>query len=315
MKVFVTGATGFIGSAVINSLLRLGVSVTVMVRKLSSSFPEEVAQIEGALSDALAREIKIGLHGVDVVIHTAARVHIMDEDTNDPLAEFRKVNTAGTMTLAKQAADAGVKRFIFLSSIKVNGEYNRLGQPFREDDDFKPTDPYGLSKYEAEQGLLALAQETGMEVVIIRPPLVYGVGVKANFLSMMKWIKRGVPLPLGAIYNARSLIALDNLTHFIVHCLKHPKAKNEIFLVSDGDDVSTTELLYKVAKAFNKKVCLIPIPVWLMTFFAKFINKGDVASRLFSSLQVDNSKSRDLLRWKPVTSMDKQLKKIVESNV
>jgi nucleoside-diphosphate-sugar epimerase len=247
------------------------------------------------------------------VIHTAARVHIMDDSAADPLTEFRKVNTAGTLNLARQAADAGVKRFIFISSIKVNGEMTLVDQPFKPNDNYIPTDPYGLSKYEAEQGLLTIAKETGMEVVIIRPPLVYGPEVKANFSSMMKWINRGVPLPFGYINNQRSLVALDNLVDFIIHCIDHPKAVNEVFLISDGEDVSTSILLRKVAKAFGKKPKLIPVPVWLMTLAAKLIGKGDVATRLFGSLQVDSSKARELLGWKPVITMDEQLKKTAEA--
>jgi nucleoside-diphosphate-sugar epimerase len=249
------------------------------------------------------------------VIHTAARVHIMDDSAADPLTEFRKVNTAGTLNLAQQAADAGVKRFIFISSIKVNGEMTLVDQPFKPNDNYISTDPYGLSKYEAEQGLLAIAEETSMEIVIIRPPLVYGPNVKANFASMIKWINKGVPLPFGAIHNQRSLVALDNLVDFIALCAdraKSPKAANQVFLISDGEDVSTTTLLQKVARAFGKKPRLIPVPVWLMTFSAKLIGKGDMANRLFGSLQVDSSKARDLLGWQPVVTMDEQLAKMGE---
>jgi nucleoside-diphosphate-sugar epimerase len=231
----------------------------------------------------------------------------------NPLEEFRKVNTGATLQLAKQAAESGVKRFIFLSSIKVNGEMTSLGEPFKPDDNFVPVDPYGLSKYEAEQGLLALAKETDMEVVIIRPPLVYGPGVRANFASMMFWMKKGVPLPFGVIHNKRSLVALDNLVSFIIRCIDHPKAANEIFLISDNEDVSTTQLLSKVAKAYGKKACLIPVPVSWMKFAARLIGKADVANRLFSSLQVDSAKARDLLGWKPVVTMDEQLKKIADA--
>jgi len=248
------------------------------------------------------------LDGIDVVVHLAARVHVMDDLADDPLAEFRKVNTAGTLNLARQAAAAGVKRFIFISSIKVNGELTTLNHPFSPDDTFIPDDPYGVSKYEAEQGLMAIAEETGMEVVIIRPPLVYGPGVKANFRLLMKWVKRGVPLPLGAVHNKRSFVALDNLVSFIIHCMDHPRAANEVFLISDGEDVSTTELLEKMARAFGKRSFLLPVPVGLMTFVAGLLGKRDVADRLFGSLQVDSSKARDLLGWTPVVSMDEGLR-------
>ena len=217
------------------------------------------------------------------------------------------------LKLAIQTVEAGVKRFIFISSIKVNGEMTLQGHPFNSDDVFIPRDPYGLSKYEAEQGLLALARETNMEVVIIRPPLVYGPNVKANFSSMMKWVYKGIPLPLGAINNRRSFVALDNLVSFIIHCINHPEAASEIFLISDNEDVSTSELLRKVAKAFGQKSRLVPVPVWLMTISAQLIGKGDVANRLFGSLQVDSSKARDLLGWEPVITMDEQLKKTADA--
>ena len=228
---------------------------------------------------------------------------------SDPLTEFRKVNTAATINLARQAADVGVKRFIFISSVKVNGEMTAIGKPFEPTNNDIPADPYGLSKYEAEQGLLKIADETGMEVVIIRPPLIYGPNVKANFSSMMKWVYKGIPLPLGAIENKRSLIGIDNLCDFIIHCIDHPKAANEVFLISDGEDVSTSELLNKVAKAFGLKARLLPISVSIMTFAATLIGKKAVANRLFSSLQVDSAKARDLLDWKPLITMDGQLKK------
>jgi len=257
------------------------------------------------------------LGSVDVVVHAAARAHIMNDEVLDPLSEFRKMNCDATLRLARAAAELGVKRFVFISSVKVNGEMSGLNAPFRPDDDFIPVYPYGLSKHEAEQGLLQIAEETAMEVVIIRPPLVYGPGVRANFASMIKWVQKGVPLPFGAIQNKRSLVALDNLVDFIVLCAdrnKSPKAANEVFLISDNEDVSTTQLLRKVASAFGKKSWLMPVPVSWMTFAAKFLGKEDVAVRLFSSLQVDSSKARDLLGWKPVVTMDEQLKKIAESD-
>jgi len=310
--ILVTGATGFVGRSIVEHLSHREHMVRVTSRKGSTSNPNNIDEFPtGDISDKT--EWHPILEGIEVVIHTAARVHIMDDSVADPLAEFRKVNVEGTLNLARQAVDAGVKRFIFISSIKVNGEMTLQGQAFKTDDAHIPTDPYGLSKYEAEQGLLALAKETGMEVVIIRPPLVYGPNVKANFASMMKWVYKGIPLPLGAINNQRSFVALDNLVSFIIHCIAHPKAANEVFLISDGEDVSTSELLRKVAKSFGLKSQLIPVPVWLMTFSAKLIGKGDVANRLFGSLQVDSSKAHDLLGWKPVITMDEQLKKTADA--
>ena len=304
--ILVTGATGFVGQHLVNALLRKKKQVRACVRGRRYKSYSESPLVELSLVEDLSQVAswEKALRDVTVVIHTAARVHIMEDKEADPLAEFRKVNTEGTLNLARQAAEQGVSRFIFISSIKVNGEMTSIGQPFRTTDNTIPTDPYGLSKYEAEQGLLRIASETDMEVVIIRPPLIYGPGVKANFASMMKWVSKGVPLPLGAVYNNRSLVALENLIDFIIHCIAHPKAANEVFLVSDEEDISTTQLLKKVAKELGKKANLLPIPVSLMSFAATLIGKKSVAERLFGSLQVDSAKARDLLDWKPVVTMD-----------
>ncbi|MBD3612132.1 MAG: NAD-dependent epimerase/dehydratase family protein [Hydrogenovibrio crunogenus] len=342
--IFVTGASGFVGRDLVAQFVEMGLSVKALVRQRSDVLPVDVEQVlldlanlsTGLKDEAsfdfvqddrenliqadrvepveepLAR-LAMTLKQVEVVVHAAARAHIMRDEVADPLAEYRKLNRDATIALARMAADAGVKRFVFVSSIKVNGEITRPGQFFQAEIQQPPVDPYGLSKYEAEQGLLALAKETGMEVVIIRPSLVYGSGVKGNFASMVNWVKKGIPLPLGSVHNLRSLVALDNLVDFIALCAdreKSPRAANEVFLISDGQDVSTTELLRKVAKSQNKQAWLIPIPVWLMNFSAKMLGKGAVADRLFGNLQVDSSKARDLLDWKPVVTMDEQLAKM-----
>ena len=248
----------------------------------------------------------------DAVIHAAARVHVMKDQMSNPLAGYRCVNVDGTLQLAKQAAAAGVKRFIFISSVKVNGEATLPGIPFSAEDAPAPLDPYGVSKLEAEQGLREISAQTGMEVVIVRPPLVYGPGVKANFASMMLWVARGVPLPLGSIRNSRSMVALDNLVDLLVTCLKHPAAAGQTFLVSDGEDVSTTQLLRRTAQAMGKPSRLLPVPVDLLQWGAALAGKRDVAQRLCGSLQVDISKTRQLLGWSPPLTLDQGLKKAVE---
>lgn len=312
MKLLVTGSTGFIGQALIARLItNNSYEVYAAVRKLVTIFPSEVNQLKfDGLT--LSTDWKNYLEGVDCVIHTAARVHVMSDASNDPLYEFRKVNTEGTLSLARQAAKSGVRRFIYLSSIKVNGEGTLSGAPFTADDIVAPTDPYALSKYEAEQGLLSLAEETEMEVVIIRPPLVYGPGVKANFLSMMKWLYKSIPLPFGAIHNKRSLVALDNLVDLIITCIKHPSAANEIFLVSDDEDLSTSELLTRVSNAEGKQALLLPVNQKVLEFCLGLIGKKALAQRLCTSLQVDISKTKKLLNWKPQVRVDEALAKTAE---
>ncbi len=311
MEILLTGATGFIGRALLSELVSKDINVIASVRQKTPCIPENVEQyiIPGLSEDT---DWGAALRDIDVVVHTAARVHVMNEQTNNPLKQFRKVNTEATLALAQQSAKAGVKRFIFLSSIKVNGEQTKDNQAFTAHDEFIPDDPYGLSKYEAEQGLLKLAHETGMEVVIIRLPMVYGPGVKGNFQVLIKWVRKKWPLPFGAVGNQRSLLALDNAVSFIIHCLEHPKAVNEVFLVSDNEDISTTELLNKVATAFELNIFLLPVPVSLMKFAARMLGKGELASRLFGSLKIDSSKAQQLLGWKPVITMDEQLKKIAD---
>lgn len=312
MKLLLTGATGFVGCAALNIFLSKTHLVTVLVREGRAPFPDGVKKATADLNNLDQLDNAI-LANVDVIVHTAARAHIMSDDTATSLAAYRKVNRDATLILARSAAIEGVKRFVFVSSVKVNGEMTRLGECFKPEVHQPPIDPYGLSKYEAEQGLLQIAQETGMEVVIIRSPLVYGPGVKGNFFSMVNWIKKGVPLPLGSVRNQRSMVALDNLLNFIALCAnreRSPKAANEVFLISDGQDISTSAMLRKVANAYGVKSRLLPIPVSLMKFAAKFLGKGAVADRLFGNLQVDSSKAHDLLGWQPVVTMDEQLAKM-----
>jgi nucleoside-diphosphate-sugar epimerase len=253
----------------------------------------------------------IALEGVAVVVHSAARVHVMHDTEADPLAAFRAVNVEGTLNLARQAAAAGVKRFVFVSSVKINGESTQLGRAFTEVDLPNPQDAYGQSKHEAEQGLRQLSTDTGMKVAIIRPPLVYGPGVKANFASLMRAVQRGWPLPLGAVHNQRSLVALDNLVDFIVTCITHPQATNQTFLVSDGQDLSTTELVRGLAQAAGVPARLLPVPVWALQAGASLLGKGDAVQRLCGNLQVDISKARSLLGWVPPVSVEEGLRRAV----
>jgi nucleoside-diphosphate-sugar epimerase len=259
-------------------------------------------------------QFDLASRGCHVIIHCAARVHVMDDSAENPLDEFREVNTYGTLNLAQQAAEAGIKRFIFISSIKVNGESTELGKPFTPNDAHIPRDPYGLSKYEAEVGLRAIAEKTGMEVVIIRPPLVYGPGVKANFASMMKWVNKGIPLPLGGIKeNKRSLVSLDNLVDLILTCIDHPNAANQTFLVSDDNDVSTTQLLTNMASALDVPNRLLPIPSSWFTLAAKLTGKPAISQRLCGSLQVDISKTQEMLNWQPPYSSAESMKKTADA--
>ncbi|MDA3831988.1 MAG: SDR family oxidoreductase, partial [Spirochaetales bacterium] len=293
-KLLVTGANGFVGRSLCVALASSGQTVVAATRHVLSEMGPHISnfQISTLAADT---DWQQGLQGCDAVVHLAARVHVMADTATDPLTEFRRVNVEGTMNLARQAAAAGVRRFVFISSIKVNGESTRLGQIFVADEAPDPQDPYSISKHEAEQGLSRLAAETGMEVVIIRPPLVYGPGVKANFQSMMRWLMCGVPLPLGGIHNKRSLVALDNLVDLIVTCINHPAAANQIFLAGDGEDLSTTDLLKRMAKALGRPSRLIQVPVKVLELGAVLLGKRAVAQRLCGSLQVDISKARTLL--------------------
>lgn len=305
-SVFLTGATGFVGGAVLRRLATDGFPVKAAVRSNGRALEEHVATIQFDSFETAPWGNE--LRGADVVIHCAARVHVMNDVSADPLEAFRQVNVTGTLNLARQAAEAGVRRFVFISSIKVNGESTAPGRCYTADDLPAPVDPYGISKMEAEQGLRDLAALTGMEVVIIRPVLVYGPGVKANFLSMMRWLDKGVPLPFGAIHNVRSLVALDNLVDLIVTAITHPAAANQTFLASDGDDLSTTQLLQRMATALRKPAHLLPLPGWVLTTAASILGQKSLSQRLCGSLQVDIEKTCSLLQWTPPVSVDDALK-------
>lgn len=309
----VTGANGFVGSALVARLTSSlpAIEVRACMRRPDTGLPVEV---DSVLVKDIAPDTdwRCAVADADVVVHAAARVHVMEDKSVDPIAEFRRVNVEGTLNLARQAAWSGVRRFIFISSIKVNGERTSPGTFYTADDTPAPIDPYGVSKYEAEVGLCQLASETGMDVVIIRPPLVYGPGVKANFLNMMRWLQKGFPLPLGTVRNKRSLVALDNLVDLIVTCVDHPSAVNQTFLVSDGEDLSTTELLTRMGNALGKPARLVPIPPRVLESGLSLLGKQAVAKRLCGSLQVDISKTRELLGWSPPVSVEEALRKTAE---
>lgn len=316
MTILVTGPNGFVGSALTDALGASGYNVKRGLRRLA---PQPASH---NWSDVVVGDINgetdwtSTLKGVDTVVHLAARVHVMDEREADALAAFWAVNVEGTERLARQAAEAGVNRLVYLSSIKVNGEsteYDHQGRnlAFSERDVPVPQDPYGVSKWEAEQALHRVSEEAGIEVVVVRPPLVYGPGVKANFSRLLHWVDKGIPLPLARVDNRRSLLALDNLVDFLVRCVDHPAAAGETFLVADGEDLSTPELIRKIAAQMGRPARLAPFPSGLMRLVARLLGKGAVVNRLCGSLQVDIGKARQVLGWKPPVSVDEGLNKTV----
>lgn len=306
MNIALTGANGFIGSRLLAQLPKKN------VRTLGRTAVEG-AQCHYFIDIEQTPDYSECLKGVECLVHSAARAHVMKDKVTDPLAEYRRVNVYATINLARRAAVAGVKRFIFISSIKVNGEQTPLRHPFSAEDVPAPEDAYGISKWEAEQVLKQIAFETGMEVVIIRSPLVYGPGVKGNFANMIKLVEKGFPLPCGAINNQRSLVAVDNLVDLIITCIEHPAAANQVFLAGDGDDISTSDLLHGVAKAMGMPSRLIPVPPSVLMLIASCIGKRALARRLLDSLQVDISKARKLLDWTPPISVEEGLRRCFES--
>lgn len=309
--ILATGATGFVGRSLCARLLVEG--FCVRGTRFASEAPSSLAEgVESVAVDPLGVGTKWShaLAGVDIIIHLAARVHIMDDSSSDPLAEFRRVNVEGTAQLAREAAKAGVKRFVFISSIKVNGEESTIS--YTPDSPPNPSDPYGISKWEAEQALRAIEEETGMEVVIVRPTLVYGPGVKANFLNMMKVVSKGIPLPLASISNKRSLIYVGNLVDALATCATHPEAAGKTYLVSDGEEVSTPELIRRTASALGVPAWLLPFPLSLMKLAGTLTGKTATVNRLVESLTVNSSKIRQELGWVPPFTMEEGLRETAE---
>ncbi|MFH0910634.1 MAG: SDR family oxidoreductase [Planctomycetota bacterium] len=315
-RVLVTGARGFLGLPLCRHLASVGWSIRAAVR-YPDRFMEELLDVTPDKEVISIGEIgpetdwSRPLKGVDAVAHLAARVHQMRDSAPDPPSAYRVVNVEATRRLAQEAARSGVKRFLFLSTAKVHGEGN-VSRPFMESDPPAPEDPYARSKWEAEQVLRRIEKEQGLPVVIVRPPLVYGPRVKGNLLSVLRWVKRGVPLPLGSIQNRRSLVGLTNLLDFLALCLDHPKAPGETFLISDREDLSTAELFEKIGKGLHVKSRLIPFPVKVLHALATLVGKRDLAQRLCNSLVVDSSKARRLLSWNPPCSMNQEIQRMCD---
>lgn len=308
MKIVVTGANGFIGRALCSYMADLGNEVMPLVRRPSGISNQCIVDNDISWTAILK--------GCDSIVHLAARAHSMQAFKRNNLEAFRVINTNKTIEIACRAVDAGVRRFVFISTIKVNGEGTFPGSSFKPDDFPAPSDPYAISKWEAEQGLLEVAAKTGLEVVIIRPPIVYGPGVKGNFSALVQWVRSGVPLPLGEIHNRRSMIALDNVVSFIALCADihaSPNAKGQVFLLSDGDDISTSELLRRIAEACGCSCRLFPAPDRLMRFVARFTGTSSYVERLLGSLVIDASKARQMLNWCPPISMEEQLREMVNA--
>jgi nucleoside-diphosphate-sugar epimerase len=298
MRALITGTSGFVGSQLLLKMHCSGLPIKVRsalrLRPKNLDDDYEVVGNIGPFTDWTN-----ALSGIDVVIHLAARVHVMRDSSANPLTEYRLVNVEGTLNLARQAAAAGVRRFIFLSSIKVNGEETVDGEAFTEISAPHPVDPYGISKYEAEEGLRTICEKAGMEYVIIRPPLIYGPGVKANYHKLIQAVKKGYPLPFGCVENKRSMLALGNLIDFIILVLTDRRAANQIFLLSDGQDLSSKELVKNIAIALGVAPRILPVPLFFLKILGILLGKRVLIKRLVGSLQIDSRKARELLKWTP----------------
>jgi nucleoside-diphosphate-sugar epimerase len=311
MNILITGANGFIGRALCDKLIADEYQVRGAVRG-ATQMTVLPSGVEGVMVGDIGPETdwSEALSGIDDIVHLAARVHVMRESVADPLAAFRQVNVEGTKRLARQASEAGVKRLVYISSVKVHGEENDI--PYSEEDTSSFQDPYGVSKYEAEEVLKKVAAETGLEIVILRPPLVYGPGVKANFLRLLKLIHKRIPLPLGLVHNRRSMVYLGNLVSAIMICLKHPRAAGETFLVSDGKDISTADLVRKMASVMGHRATLLPVPLVMLKALGSLTGERAEIDRLTSSLRVDSSKIRELLDWQAPYTFEHGIQETVD---
>ena len=310
MNILITGSNGFLGQYLCQYLSGKKYFILAHTRQPQVFDHPNITNINFDLNDNLD---SLDLSHVDVIIHCAGRAHIMNEIAESPLKAYRHTNVQGTLNLAKKAAESGVKRFIYLSSIKVNGEETTIN-PFTPNDEFKTNDPYGLSKYEAEQALLELSKNTGFEIVIIRPVLIYGPNVKANFKSMVNLASKKIPLPISCLDNKRSMVSVYNLVDLIHVCMTHPNAKNEVFLASDQDDISVKQLFEKLAYHQNNNLIILPVPKSLIAFLASLVGKKAMASRLCSELIVDTSKNTQLLGWTAPYTVDTSLQKMFNSS-
>ena len=307
-RVLVTGVGGFVGRYVCRKLIESGYSLRAGVRNVESI--SDLQRAVPGLSDSFLLgdlganpELRGALAGVSAVVHLAARVHVMKESSGDPLQEFRRVNVAGTKALAHAAVEAGVRRFIFVSTIKVNGDLTS-GKPFNVDMPPAPQDAYAISKWEAEETLRAIAAESGLEVVIVRPPLVYGPGVRGNFLRLMSLVDRALPLPWPKVENCRSMIGAENLADFLVRCVGHPKAAGRSFLVKDSEDISTRELITRLARLLGRPVRLVPVPESLIRLAASLAMRKEAAGRVLDSLVIDSDYAQQSLQWVPPVTLD-----------
>jgi len=315
VKILITGANGYIGSALTKYLAADDKHHVVAQSRtrINCLMPSVVSVVTGHIDSNT--DWQNALHGIDAIVHTAARVHVQEQDSPAALAYFFAVNRDGSLNLARQAAQAGVRRLVFISSIGVNGSHTEAGKPFRESDLPQPHNNYALSKLEAERGLLQIGAETGLEVVILRPPLVYGAQAPGNFGALCRLLKRGHPVPFGSIVNLRSLVALDNLLHFIALCMVHPSAANQVFLVADGHDLSTCQLVAGLRQVLGQPARLVRVPVWTLLMAGKLTGQSASIERLCSNLQVDITRAKALLGWQPPLTVAEGLRRAVGAGV